>query len=162
MRQSHRAIYMIYPLNKPFFWETWSNTELKAVLTKHLYVKSIHKKNIEFKFCDIWFHFPNIFDSSDHKANIKISFTISGLFTQRGTQYACMHVNHIVCSCRLMLSAFQYCLYFCLKLKFYIYKYVNYVMYTVVNKKKLLRYTILHINGRCTHRLYQYFIFMEF
>ena len=56
---------MVYPLNKPLCWETTcrSNTESKlyliytykkkAVLTKHLYVKSIHKKNIEFKFCDL-------------------------------------------------------------------------------------------------------------
>ena len=52
------------PTEESLYWRTRSNTDFnkfhlictyykKAVLTKHLYVQSIQKKNIEFKFCDI-------------------------------------------------------------------------------------------------------------
>ena len=55
-----------------------------------MYDKSIHKKNIEFKFCYIWLHFPNIFDSNDHKANIKISSQyLAFLHNEARNMHAC-------------------------------------------------------------------------
>ena len=48
----------------------------------------------------MWLHFLNIFDSNDHKANIIISFPISGLFTPQfvtfgNTQAASNQTNYI-------------------------------------------------------------------
>ena len=83
----------------------------KAVFTKHLYVKSIHKNMMNInKFCDIqcvnlapffkylWFQWSQ----GKYK---KFFHILSCLFTPRGSQYTCMYVisKYIFCSCRSLV-----------------------------------------------------------
>ena len=56
---------------------------------KYLQVKSTHKKNIVTSSVKIWIYFPNIFDSYDNNANIKISITLPGRLFNKSNIHAC-------------------------------------------------------------------------
>ena len=69
---------------------------LQNTCTLSLSTKRTLNLNFVTSILSIWLHFPNIFDSNDHKANIKlISFKISGLFFHEQAIY----IKCIMCSC---------------------------------------------------------------